>query len=290
MWLLRRRPRSRSRPISTEGTAGRSAASAASGYRTDGSQVNWEISGGATRKARRCLPTCCRKAGRAAPRTNCATAVAGGRQGRDRTQPALSHRQMPARGLARQARARRRQREHLLRDGSRYILVPPERSWLDISTFEQLCRQSHSHIKSGASDEALICLQATDRLYTGDIFQDIPADYADNTEHDWCWSKRYGCATCTSRCSATPRAFTANVRIFRPRWRIVGRRSPSIPCARLPMKRRCGCFARRGGAKRSIGNTSSIGNRSVISTIGRKAPGCVGSIGSWRTEVSPVAY
>ena len=60
-----------------------------------------------------------------------------------------------------------------------------------ISTFEQLCRQSHSHIKSGASDEALICLQAADRLYTGDLFADIPAGYADNSEHDWCWSKRY---------------------------------------------------------------------------------------------------
>ena len=32
---------------------------------------------------------------------------------------------------------------------------------------------------------------AADRLYTGDLFEDIPAEYADNSERDWCWSKRY---------------------------------------------------------------------------------------------------
>ncbi|MDU6374696.1 MAG: bacterial transcriptional activator domain-containing protein, partial [Bradyrhizobium sp.] len=82
-------------------------------------------------------------------------------------------------------------RNYVRREGSRYVLVPPERSWLDISTFEQLCRQSQGHIKAGASDEALICLQAADRLYTGDLFEDIPIEYADDGERDWCWSKRY---------------------------------------------------------------------------------------------------
>jgi two-component SAPR family response regulator len=82
-------------------------------------------------------------------------------------------------------------RKYVRRDGSRYVLVPPERSWIDISTFEQLCRQSQGHIKAGANDEALICLQAAARLYTGDLFEDIPAEYADDSERDWCWTKRY---------------------------------------------------------------------------------------------------
>ena len=79
----------------------------------------------------------------------------------------------------------------LIRDGSRYVLAPPERSWLDISTFEQLCRQSQGHIAAGAHDEALICLNAADRLYTGDLFEDIPPEYADDAERDWCWSRRH---------------------------------------------------------------------------------------------------
>ena len=162
-------------------------------YRTDGSQVNWDdfrrrhpqvqdavcLSAAERRAGRhdgRIVPTCCGRR-----RTSVETA----RNRLYHTVKCLREalQGKPGRGAG--------MREHLLRDGSRYILVPPERSWLDISTFEQLCRQSHSHIKSGASDEALICLQAADRLYTGDLFEDIPADYADNTEHDWCWSKRY---------------------------------------------------------------------------------------------------
>ena len=46
-------------------------------------------------------------------------------------------------------------------------------------------------MKTGSPDEAMICLQAADRLYTGDLFADIPAEYADDNERDWCWSKRY---------------------------------------------------------------------------------------------------
>ena len=187
------RPRSRSRPISTEVTAGRYAASAGFRiYRTDGSQVNWEISGGATRKSKTLFAYLLQKGGQGGTTDELcdllwpeADKVETARNRLYHTVKCLREalQGKPGRGAGR--------REHLLRDGSRYILVPPERSWLDISTFEQLCRQSHSHIKSGASDEALICLQAADRLYTGDLFEDIPADYADNTEHDWCWSKRY---------------------------------------------------------------------------------------------------
>ena len=79
----------------------------------------------------------------------------------------------------------------VLRDGSSYVLVPPDRSWLDISTYEQLCRQSQGHIKSGDLDEALLCLRAADRLYTGDLFEDIPTEYVDDQERDWCWTRRY---------------------------------------------------------------------------------------------------
>ena len=161
-------------------------------YRTDGSQVNWEISGGATRKTKTLFAYLLQKGGQGGTTDELCDLLWPESDKVETARNRLYHtvkclrealEGRPGRGTA--------MREHLLRDGSRYILVPPERSWLDISTFEQLCRQSHSHIKSGASDEALICLQAADRLYTGDLFEDIPADYADNSEHDWCWSKRY---------------------------------------------------------------------------------------------------
>jgi len=79
----------------------------------------------------------------------------------------------------------------LLRVGNRYILCPPANSWLDLTSFEQACRQSEKHILAGASEEALSCLHAADRLYLGDLFSDIGEEYVDGSERDWCWSKQY---------------------------------------------------------------------------------------------------
>jgi two-component SAPR family response regulator len=161
-------------------------------YRNDGSQVNWEVSGGATRKSKTLFAYLLQRGGQGATTDELCDLLW---PEADKTETARNRLYHTVKCLREALEGRPGRgtdmRRYLLRDGSRYILTPPERSWLDISTFEQLCRQSHSHIKSGASDEALICLQAADRLYTGDLFADIPADYADNSEHDWCWSKRY---------------------------------------------------------------------------------------------------
>src|SRR5258708_2138833 len=161
-------------------------------YRNDGSQVNWEIAGGATRKTKTLFAYLLQKGGPGGTTDELCDLLWPESDKVETARNRLYHtvkclREALEGTLGHDAGKRR----YLLRDGSRYILAPPERSWLDISTFEQLCRQSHSHIKSGASDEALICLQAADRLYTGDLFEDIPADYADNSEPDGAWSKRY---------------------------------------------------------------------------------------------------
>jgi len=161
-------------------------------YRNDGSQIDWEVAGGATRKTKTLFAYLLQKGGRGGATDELADLLWPKAESAEAARNRLYHTVKCLRGALRNARARGADtHEYLLRDGSRYVLVPPERSWLDISTFEQLCRQSQSHIKSGASDEALICLQAADRLYTGDLFEDIPAEYADDSERDWCWSKRY---------------------------------------------------------------------------------------------------
>lgn len=161
-------------------------------YRNDGSQIDWEVSGGATRKTKTLFAYLLQKGGRGAATDELADLLWPKADSAEAARNRLYHTVKCLRGAMRHEPKRGgSEPEYLLRDGSRYVLVPPERSWLDISTFEQLCRQSQSHIKSGASDEALICLQAADRLYTGDLFEDIPAEYADDSERDWCWSKRY---------------------------------------------------------------------------------------------------
>lgn len=160
-------------------------------YRNDGSQVNWDTPGGATRKTKTLFAYLLQKGGHGAGTDDLADLLWPNAEDAETARNRLYHTVRYLRLALGQAEGRGDERNYVRRDGSRYVLVPPERSWLDISTFEQLCRQSQGHIKAGASDEALICLQAADRLYTGDLFEDIPAEYADDSERDWCWSKRY---------------------------------------------------------------------------------------------------
>jgi hypothetical protein len=160
-------------------------------YRNDGSQVNWDTPGGATRKTKTLFAYLLQQGGRGAGTDDLADLLWPNAEDAEAARNRLYHTVRYLRLALGQADGRVDDRKYVRRDGSRYVLVPPERSWLDISTYEQLCRQSQGHIKAGASEEALICLQAADRLYTGDLFEDIPAEYADNSERDWCWSKRY---------------------------------------------------------------------------------------------------
>jgi len=160
-------------------------------YRNDGSQVNWDAPGGATRKTKTLFAYLLQKGGHGAATDDLADLLWPNAEDAETACNRLYHTVRYLRLVLGQTDGPASDRTYVRRDGSRYVLVPPEHSWLDISTYEQLCRQSQGHIKAGASDEALICLQAADRLYTGDLFEDIPAEYADNSERDWCWSKRY---------------------------------------------------------------------------------------------------
>ncbi|BAM87087.1 conserved hypothetical protein [Bradyrhizobium oligotrophicum S58] len=160
-------------------------------YRNDGSQVNWDPPGGATRKTKTLFAYLLQKGGHGAATDELADLLWPDAKDIEAARNRLYHTVRYLRLALGQPNERDETRNYVRREGSRYVLVPPERSWLDISTFEQLCRQSQGHIKAGSSDEALICLQAADRLYTGDLFEDIPVEYADDGERDWCWSKRY---------------------------------------------------------------------------------------------------
>lgn len=159
-------------------------------YRADGSHVDWGTTGGATLKTKTLFAYLLQQGGKGASTDDLADLLWPDAERADLAKNRLYH----TIGCLRVALAGPGKPQgvtHVLRDGSNYVLVPPDRSWLDISTFEQLCRQSQSHLKAGDLDEALVCLQAADRLYTGDLFEDIPAEYVDDQERDWCWTRRY---------------------------------------------------------------------------------------------------
>ena len=159
-------------------------------YRNDGSQIVWDAPGGATRKTKTLFAYLLQKGGEGATADELADLLWPDAESTEAACNRLYHTVRYLRSALGHGAGTRRA-AYLIRDSSRYVLVPPDKSWLDISTFEQLCRQSTLHMKAGAFDEAMICLQAANRLYTGDLFADIPAEYTDDNERDWCWSKRY---------------------------------------------------------------------------------------------------
>lgn len=159
-------------------------------YRADGSQVEWAVPGGATMKTKTLFAYLLQQGGKGARADDLADLLWPDAESAEAARNRLYH---TVRSLRQALDGPRGGKDggYVLRDGSSYVLVPPDRSWLDISAFEQLCRQSQSHIKTGDLDEALVCLRAADRLYTGDLFEDIPSEYVDDQERDWCWTRRY---------------------------------------------------------------------------------------------------
>ncbi|MCX5496068.1 bacterial transcriptional activator domain-containing protein [Kaistia dalseonensis] len=159
-------------------------------YRNDGTMVNWTVKGGATRKTKTLFAYLLHKGGQGAGIDELADLLWPEAETLEQSRNRLYHTVRSLR-LALGGSDAEPDRSPIRREDSRYLLVPPEGSWIDIATFEQLCRQSDGHIRAGEDDEALICLEAADRLYTGDLFEDVPADYADDGERDWCFSRRF---------------------------------------------------------------------------------------------------
>ncbi|MBV7410675.1 BTAD domain-containing putative transcriptional regulator [Maritimibacter sp. DP1N21-5] len=78
----------------------------------------------------------------------------------------------------------------VLRQGDYYRLNAPVGSWLDITSFEQLCRRGFSLARHGEREAALRIYFAAERLYGGDLFEDLPQDYVENDHDDWCMPRR----------------------------------------------------------------------------------------------------
>ena len=79
----------------------------------------------------------------------------------------------------------------IVQQSSVYYLRLPYDSWIDLPMFQELCFKGNQHIKEGNMEQAKICYESAERLYSGDLFNDIPLKYIDNNNNDWCWSKRF---------------------------------------------------------------------------------------------------
>lgn len=79
----------------------------------------------------------------------------------------------------------------IVNQNSMYYLQLPYDSWVDLPMFRELCTKGKIHAQSDELEQAKICYQSAERLYSGQLFKDIPIKYIENNEDDWCWSKRY---------------------------------------------------------------------------------------------------
>lgn len=78
----------------------------------------------------------------------------------------------------------------VIRSGEFYRLNAPPGSWTDISKFEQACRRGLALFRKGKDSEALLIYSSAERLYSGDLFEDIPVEYVHNDLEDWCLPRR----------------------------------------------------------------------------------------------------
>lgn len=79
----------------------------------------------------------------------------------------------------------------VVNQNSMYYLQLPYDSWVDLPMFRELCTKGKIHAQNNELEQAKICYQSAERLYSGKLFKDIPIKYIEDNDDDWCWSKRY---------------------------------------------------------------------------------------------------
>jgi two-component SAPR family response regulator len=84
-----------------------------------------------------------------------------------------------------------RESPYVLGHEGHYQLRLPQGTWVDVPVFEQLCHRGEKLFKSDRIEDALVCYLSAERLYTGQLLTDIPPEYTQNIDRDWCWSRRF---------------------------------------------------------------------------------------------------
>jgi DNA-binding SARP family transcriptional activator len=152
-------------------------------YTSASQQIDWQIAGGSPRKIKALFAYLLTRGETGAPAERLAELLWP--EGADETA----------------ARARLHQSVTMLRKvlggkgfverrGDWYHLRPPPGSWIDIHAFEQFCRRAKALERDSQFDAAYVMLQAAERLYTGELFEDLQPTYVESEVEDWCLPQR----------------------------------------------------------------------------------------------------
>ncbi|OGA09606.1 MAG: hypothetical protein A3D95_14795 [Betaproteobacteria bacterium RIFCSPHIGHO2_12_FULL_69_13] len=160
-------------------------------YRQDGTPVRWNLAHGATIKAKTVFAFLLSRGAKGASAEEMADLLWPEAESTSQSLNRLYHAIHCLRiALDPEWRSSRESR-YLACSDHRYALALPEGTWIDQPLFEQFCRRGEQLLRENRLEESLACQEVADKLYTGPLFADIPPKYAENTEYDWCWSRRY---------------------------------------------------------------------------------------------------
>ena len=152
-------------------------------YLSDGSQIKWDLKGSAPKKIKTLFAYLLQRGEKSASTETLAELLWSDEPDETKKRNRLHHAvAMLRKTLGKPA--------YLRRNGDYYTLVPPEATWIDLAAFEQLCNRAKALAKAGKFDEATSLLDAADRLYSGELFEDLPPIYFENEQDNWVMPKR----------------------------------------------------------------------------------------------------
>lgn len=152
-------------------------------YLSDGSQIKWDIPGSAPKKTKTLFAYLLQRGEKGAPTDLLAELLWSDEPDEIKKRKRLHH-------AITMLRKTLGGSDYVRRNGDYYTLVPPDGTWIDLATFEQLCNRSKGLVKTGKPDEAITLLDAADRLYSGELFEDLPSAYFENEIENWVLPKR----------------------------------------------------------------------------------------------------
>ncbi len=160
-------------------------------HRHDGSPVNWNVEKGATKKTKTLFAYLLERGKTGATMEQLADLLWPDQADTQQALGRLYHTIHALRLALETDLARGQDSRHLLNREGRCFLRLPDETWIDATAFEQFCYKGERLLEAGDDDDALACYLAAEKLYGGDLLADIPLTYAERTDDDWCWSRRY---------------------------------------------------------------------------------------------------
>ena len=160
-------------------------------YRNNGEMIEWDTKGGATKKVKTLFAFLLFKGEKGASVEELADLLWSDTLDMTQSTNRLYHTIRCLRLSLEGKESNLRQSPFIIHQNTHYYLTLPQDSWIDLPMFQELCFKGNEHFQHQNLEQSLICYQSAERLYQGDLLTDIPQKYTDNTEHDWCWSRRF---------------------------------------------------------------------------------------------------